>query len=238
MKLILSAAIHGEQKRWVLERSPARVGRGATNTICVQHSTVSGEHAEFTLDGSQWSVRDLGSLFGTRVNGHAARAPLSVWAGDRVEVGQVALHVSEPNADDFAGFRDEERRQQRELALAIQIQQELLEAPPVTPGWACHSRVEPGREVGGDFYDLHRRADGELMVLAGDVLVLFSDGIPNAMRGHDDYFGFERLAAFLHEVEGERELSAAGDRIIGRIDAFAGGAQRADDVTLLLLRRE
>jgi sigma-B regulation protein RsbU (phosphoserine phosphatase) len=70
-----------------------------------------------------------------------------------------------------------------------------------------------------------------------ELFALFSDGIPDTY-GHDDFFGLERLAAVLREVEGESDLSAAGDRIMRRIDEFAGGAPRADDVVLVLMRRE
>jgi len=78
--------------------------------------------------------------------------------------------------------------------------------------------------------------EGEVVLAAGETLAVFSDGIPEAQRG-DEFFDFERIAAALRESEGERDLAAMADRVIGRIDEFAAGAHRADDVTLLLLRR-
>jgi hypothetical protein len=41
----------------------------------------------------------------------------------------------------------------------------------------------------------------------------------------------------LKEGERERDLAAMSDHVIHKIDEFAAGEHRADDVTLLLLRR-
>jgi len=78
--------------------------------------------------------------------------------------------------------------------------------------------------------------EGEVVVGDGETLAVFSDGIPEAQHG-DEFFDFERLALALKETAVERDLATMADGIIRRIDAFAAGAHRADDVTLLLLRR-
>jgi serine phosphatase RsbU (regulator of sigma subunit) len=79
-------------------------------------------------------------------------------------------------------------------------------------------------------------AEAEVGLTDGETLAVFSDGIPEAQRG-EEFFEFERLAAALRETEGERDLAAMADGVFDRIDAFAAGEHRADDVTLLLLRR-
>jgi sigma-B regulation protein RsbU (phosphoserine phosphatase) len=82
--------------------------------------------------------------------------------------------------------------------------------------------------------------EGEVVVQDGETLAVYSDGIPDAQRDPslgDEFFDFERLAAALREAEGERGLAAMADHVIRSIDAFAAGEHRADDVTLLLLRR-
>jgi len=78
--------------------------------------------------------------------------------------------------------------------------------------------------------------EGEIVLRDHETLAVFSDGIPEAQRG-DEFFDFERVAAALRETAGERDLAVMADGVIGRIDAFAAGEHRADDVTLLLLRR-
>jgi serine phosphatase RsbU (regulator of sigma subunit) len=78
--------------------------------------------------------------------------------------------------------------------------------------------------------------EAEVVLDDGETLAVFSDGIPEAQRGLE-FFEFERLAAALKAGEREPSLSAMSDHVIGEIDAFAAGEHRADDVTLLLLRR-
>lgn len=45
------------------------VGRVADNKIQIEHASVSGHHAVFKLEGLDYSVRDLDSTNGTRING-------------------------------------------------------------------------------------------------------------------------------------------------------------------------
>jgi len=538
MHLYLSATLEGGERRWPLADPPVRVGRASGSTVQLLDGTVSKSHAELTLDGERWFVRDLGSRNGTRVNGREARSPIPIAPGDRLEIGHVQLTVA-ADAAGAAGFstsefvgtsltlkvsdvlqrttRDEagserllhlvaeagqllvlprplpetcerllefvekavparrlvillrdpasgvlaqtaarlrggradeplalsqtilglvlaentavvtadatldprflgqqsviaqaihsamavplfdnenvlgvlyidttnpaityghaelelltllgnmaavkitnarlleaeaiRQRMAQELATAARIQSNMLPAAPDVPGWRCHARIDSCFEVGGDLYDFHRRADGTLVVLVGDVsgkgmgaallmsstlwsarvlydscagpldlvqrlnavmhrsqaqvsfvtlfvgwlepesgrlryvnaghpephilagggirrlaatgiplgllagfdwleeqatvergalLALFSDGVPEAQHG-DEFFDFDRLAAVLVDAAGMPELSRASDEIIGRIDAFAADEPRADDVTLVLLRRD
>jgi hypothetical protein len=45
------------------------VGRVADNKIQIEHASVSGHHAVFKLDGLDYSIKDLDSTNGTRING-------------------------------------------------------------------------------------------------------------------------------------------------------------------------
>jgi sigma-B regulation protein RsbU (phosphoserine phosphatase) len=70
----------------------------------------------------------------------------------------------------------------------------------------------------------------------GDVLLLFSDGVVEAMNARREPFGDDRLAAVLaaHRHASARELI---DQIAGATQAHAGTAPQSDDLTLLALRR-
>jgi serine phosphatase RsbU (regulator of sigma subunit) len=58
----------------------------------------------------------------------------------------------------------------QELATATRIQRGLLPRPPEdVSGWQFHARLETCYEVGGDLYDFHRRLDGGLVLMVGDV---------------------------------------------------------------------
>ena len=69
------------------------------------------------------------------------------------------------------------------------------------------------------------------------LLVIASDGIPEAMNQHAEQFGEQRLAAFIRE---HRHLSAAGliDAIIGAVQSHTSGAVQSDDMTIVVVKRK
>ena len=74
-----------------------------------------------------------------------------------------------------------------------------------------------------------------LRVGRGDISVLFTDGVSEAMNEETDLFGEDRLSRL---VEENTELSAEGlrERLLANIDAFLGSADQRDDMTLVLLK--
>jgi serine phosphatase RsbU (regulator of sigma subunit) len=72
---------------------------------------------------------------------------------------------------------------------------------------------------------------------AGDLFLLYTDGISEAMNAEGDYFGETRLAelAQQHADLSSDELSA---RILSEVKAFAGSAAQHDDMTMVLLKIE
>ncbi|HEX5504121.1 MAG TPA: SpoIIE family protein phosphatase [Thermomicrobiales bacterium] len=75
--------------------------------------------------------------------------------------------------------REERARLDQELRTAWQIQQSLLPGEvPALPGWRLTPYYRPAKEVGGDFYDFHPRADGRLGIAIGDAT---GKGVPAAL---------------------------------------------------------
>ncbi|GGO39240.1 MULTISPECIES: DUF1707 and FHA domain-containing protein [Streptomyces] len=70
---------------------PLRIGRDPANGLRLSHDTVSRVHAELSLQGGMWVLRDLGSTNGTSVNGRRVIGAAVVQAGDQVSFGQVAF---------------------------------------------------------------------------------------------------------------------------------------------------
>ncbi len=93
MALRLTTNLNGENRAWNVEDLPARIGRSSSNFVQVLDSSVSREHAELARDGSRYTIHDLGSRNGTRVNGQDAAMPVEVKAGDTIEVGHVILRI-------------------------------------------------------------------------------------------------------------------------------------------------
>jgi len=80
-----------------------------------------------------------------------------------------------------------------------------------------------------------RAAKSALMVLnPGDSLVLFTDGVTEAMNCQQE-FGTARLEALLDEA-GPVPAAELLARIYADVDAFAAGEDQADDITCLTLR--
>lgn len=74
-------------KRFVLDHSPTRVGRGADNQIVLDGDSVSRRHAQFRQRGEAWLVVDDGSTNGTYCNDEQITREVVLKNGDRVKIG-------------------------------------------------------------------------------------------------------------------------------------------------------
>jgi phosphoserine phosphatase RsbU/P len=70
---------------------------------------------------------------------------------------------------------------------------------------------------------------------AGDLYVLFTDGISEAMNADEDCFGEARLARLLEE-HADLPAEELRERILRDVEAFAGGAPQHDDMTMILMK--
>jgi sigma-B regulation protein RsbU (phosphoserine phosphatase) len=71
----------------------------------------------------------------------------------------------------------------------------------------------------------------------GELLAVFSDGIPEARRG-EEFFGEDRLLEAFAAAAAAADLAEARRSALAQVEAFLGDAPHSDDVTLLLIRRE
>ena len=78
----------GEQISHDLVDETATIGRAPENSILLEDVSVSGRHAELTLVGANWHLKDLNSTNGTLVNGQPVTDVL-LRAGDRIRFGKV-----------------------------------------------------------------------------------------------------------------------------------------------------
>jgi len=69
------------------------------------------------------------------------------------------------------------------------------------------------------------------------VLVLFTDGVPEALGRHGAEYGYERLARFVAALDTAalpaREIAAA---ILGDVARFAAGSRRHDDQAVVVVK--
>ena len=75
----------------------------------------------------------------------------------------------------------------------------------------------------------------ERTMAPGDALVLYTDGVTEAMDEEQRCYGNDRLEALVGSM-GDVEPAQAAAAIEADVRAFAGAAEQADDITILVLR--
>jgi sigma-B regulation protein RsbU (phosphoserine phosphatase) len=71
----------------------------------------------------------------------------------------------------------------------------------------------------------------------GDLMVIFSDGIPEATTSGDTFLGLETVKQAL-AGRGDEPLSAIRSSVVTLVENFLAGGPASDDVTLVMLRRD
>jgi sigma-B regulation protein RsbU (phosphoserine phosphatase) len=71
---------------------------------------------------------------------------------------------------------------------------------------------------------------------ADQTLVVYSDGVTDALNEGDAFFGDERLRGSLRDTAG-RPAAEVAQQLLGAIEAFVGEARWHDDVSLMVVRR-
>lgn len=74
-----------------------------------------------------------------------------------------------------------------------------------------------------------------LPLRTGDVYLLYTDGLTEAMNPQDDCFGEGRLSRFMEE-HAHLSCTDLRERMVEEVEAFVGGAPQHDDMTLILLK--
>ncbi len=74
------------------------------------------------------------------------------------------------------------------------------------------------------------------MLETGQSLVLYSDGVIECRNVEDEFYEEERLEAVLSE-RGKDSAEEIVDAVAGDVNTFRGDAPRADDVTVVVIKR-
>ena len=77
---------------------------------------------------------------------------------------------------------------------------------------------------------------GKIQLNPGDSLILYTDGITEAMNEHHNLFGADRIQEILDRAASGIEAKVLSKTLLGSVVAFVGGAHQSDDITLLVLR--
>ena len=102
------------------------IGRESDNDIQLLVAGVSRYHAKISFDGTTWSIADLGSTNGTKVNGSKIDGETVLKPGDKLLLGDQALLFGESDDDPFKAARTE--KTESEPAAASRPQVRILPA--------------------------------------------------------------------------------------------------------------
>ncbi len=85
------AFVVAEGKRRPVPAAGAVLGRSRDCDVVLADTNISRHHAEIRPAGTGWTVADLGSTNGVRVNGRPANGAVPLAPGDRLELGTVRV---------------------------------------------------------------------------------------------------------------------------------------------------
>src|SRR5688572_470264 len=92
MKIVLAEERGGQKSsEQTFQQSTVRIGRDAADCQIVfdnqQFPMVSRKHAELRWQNGQWLLTDLGSSYGTYLNGQKISQPQAVTTGSSIQLG-------------------------------------------------------------------------------------------------------------------------------------------------------
>jgi phosphoserine phosphatase RsbU/P len=80
-------------------------------------------------------------------------------------------------------------------------------------------------------------SQGSLVLQAGDMVLMYSDGVTEGMNAAQDEYGTQRMLTLLHTPG--RPLASVRETVemlVRDVDRFAGGAEQSDDITCIALQ--
>jgi sigma-B regulation protein RsbU (phosphoserine phosphatase) len=106
--------------------------------------------------------------------------------------------------------------------------------PPMVLGRGGVRRLETGGPVVG-LIEFAPYDQDTVQLATGDTVVIFSDGVSEALNSAGEEFGDDRLQAAAEEA-GDAPAMALVDRLIGVVKTFTKGAAQSDDITVMVIR--
>lgn len=96
-------------------------------------------------------------------------------------------------------------------------------------------RLSDGGIILGIMPSLVPYAQGTVELRSGDTMVLFTDGVSEAMNAEGNDYTEERLERFLRSVSG-KSASETHAAVVAEIQAYSAGAPQSDDITLMVVK--
>jgi serine phosphatase RsbU (regulator of sigma subunit)/pSer/pThr/pTyr-binding forkhead associated (FHA) protein len=106
--------------------------------------------------------------------------------------------------------------------------------PPFVIGPSGVRRLEEGGPVVG-LLEFARYSQATVALTPGDTIIVFSDGVSEAMDAAGEEFGDDRLQAAV-ETAGQASAEHLVTKVFDAVSAFTSGTAQGDDITAMVLR--
>ena len=106
--------------------------------------------------------------------------------------------------------------------------------PPLVIGTSGVRRLEDGGPVVG-LLEFAPYSEGAIKLDTGDTVIVFSDGVSEAMDATGQEFGDDRLIDVANAAR-ERSAQSLVDAIVAAVREFTKGAPQSDDITVMVIR--
>ncbi|MFC1496981.1 FHA domain-containing protein [Verrucomicrobiota bacterium] len=90
--IVMSGDLKG--RKFYIEQKETTIGRSSDNTIALSAPAISGKHCCIIKDGHKYTVKDLGSTNGTRLNNKIIKEEIRLAPKDIIMVGAAELMVN------------------------------------------------------------------------------------------------------------------------------------------------
>jgi sigma-B regulation protein RsbU (phosphoserine phosphatase) len=106
--------------------------------------------------------------------------------------------------------------------------------PPLVIGTRGLRHLEAGGPVVG-LLEFAPYGQETIRLESGDTIIIFSDGVSEALNSAGEEFGDARLQSVAQSV-GQASAQTIVDRIVSDVRAFTRGAAQSDDITVMVIR--
>jgi len=106
LDLTLIGMVENQELRHALAEGTHLIGRADDAALKLVQPSVSRRHAEIVVEGTQATVRDLGSHNGTLLNGAKVDDPMPIKVGDVIEVANITFRVEGPGGAGLSMFNE------------------------------------------------------------------------------------------------------------------------------------
>jgi serine phosphatase RsbU (regulator of sigma subunit) len=108
--------------------------------------------------------------------------------------------------------------------------------PPVLVGYEGTATVVAGRGIALGVLDAMQYTEQEILLRLGDSLLLYTDGLTEAINAYDEEFGLPRVLAVVRD-QCAASPAAMVEGLAAAVEAHARGVEVFDDLTLVVIQR-